>query len=160
MIETHKKRIENELLTHRMIGGSGCWEWTGSKHAFGYGLIVFGGKQYYVHRLSAFLWLDFHPKRGLLVCHHCDNPPCFNPEHLFIGTQRENLQDAFKKGRIHLPVFVGEKNIKAKLTTNDVVRMREVASSGLSLSVLGKTFGVGKSQVHRIVSAIQWKHIK
>lgn len=80
----------------------GCWEWAANKDAKGYGLLAFKGKSYRAHRLSWELTNGPIPD-GMLVCHKCDNPSCVNPEHLFIGTPKDNTQDSVKKGRHVMP---------------------------------------------------------
>jgi hypothetical protein len=78
---------------------TGCWNWRGAKLVAGYGQASYRGKKVTAHRLAAFLWLQHPLDSPLLVLHRCDNPSCFNPKHLFIGTQSDNLKDAIKKGR-------------------------------------------------------------
>lgn len=77
---------------------NGCREWAGGRNTFGYGIVASNGRPR-AHRLA---WeLTFGPiPEGLFVCHHCDNPPCCEPLHLFLGTQKDNVQDAVAKGRM------------------------------------------------------------
>lgn len=83
---------------------TGCWNWIGTKVAKGYGKTSWQGKSIYVHRLAAMLWMRFDPRSPLFVLHKCDNPACFNPKHLFVGTHLENMKDQREKGR-HLHKF-------------------------------------------------------
>lgn len=80
------------------ISERGCIEWTGSVAGYGYGVLSFYKRNYYVHRLAYRLFIGKIPNH-LMVCHRCDNPRCFNPEHLFLGTAKDNVQDMIKKGR-------------------------------------------------------------
>ena len=90
--------LEERLFARRKITKDGCWEYTFGRTTAGYGTIWWNEKDQYVHRLSAELYLpDF--KKELCVLHKCDNPACFNPAHLFLGTKRDNYEDAIKKGR-------------------------------------------------------------
>ena len=79
----------------------GCWLWTGHLDYQGYGDFTIGRKQRYrAHRYSVIL--DGRDPTGKYVCHHCDNPSCVRPDHLFIGTPLDNMQDKMKKGRHHM----------------------------------------------------------
>jgi hypothetical protein len=89
--------LKERLLEKRIIDGE-CWLWTGAKNNKGYGLIWTGHRAFgYVHRFS---YAEFvGPIGKLFVLHSCDKPLCFNPKHLFLGTQKDNLADMTKKGR-------------------------------------------------------------
>lgn len=78
---------------------TGCWIFLGTKYQGGYGQVCFMGRKIGAHRLSAHLWLGFDLNDRRCVLHRCDNPPCVNPKHLFIGTHKDNIQDSIAKGR-------------------------------------------------------------
>src|SRR5260370_21245414 len=77
---------------------NGCWVYTGHLNSKGYGQIKYNDKLELVHRISYRIMKGRIPK-GLFVLHKCDNPPCFNPDHLFVGTQLDNIRDMISKGR-------------------------------------------------------------
>ncbi len=82
-----------------VIKQDNCWEWNAAKNESGYGVISYKSRTIGAHRASWLLHKGEIPNR-LLVLHHCDNPPCSNPDHLFLGTHKDNSQDAMKKGRL------------------------------------------------------------
>lgn len=82
------------------ISENKCWEWQGCFDSHGYGLIRFGKTPTRVHRESYKIFKGQIPDK-LLICHHCDNPKCCNPEHLFLGSYKDNMQDAQKKNRLY-----------------------------------------------------------
>src|SRR3990167_10382249 len=106
--------------------GEGCWEWIGSKEGIkGYGVLRLNNKNVRVHRFSYELHKGRIPKdnsyHGVCVLHTCDNPPCVNPKHLFLGSNADNIKDMVKKMRNTL----GEKNGMHKLKTEQVRQIRK-----------------------------------
>jgi len=87
------------MINRILIDERGCWNWTGCVDKNGYGVKSYAGKRQLVHRLAAHFWLKFNLSSSLFVLHCCDNPRCFNPKHLFIGTQIDNMQDCIRKKR-------------------------------------------------------------
>lgn len=86
----------------KSAGADACWPWTGALFRSGYGMI---GIENQARRANRIAWQLTHGEiqPGLLVCHHCDNPPCVNPTHLFLGTAQDNTNDMMRKGRISTP---------------------------------------------------------
>lgn len=91
-----KSRLLNQI---RINIANGCWEWIGKTWGGGYGYIWYKGKTVSAHRVSANVFFNFDIFSKFLVCHKCDNPSCINPNHLFIGTQDDNMKDMAKKNR-------------------------------------------------------------
>lgn len=89
---------------------TGCWEWNGSRLKTGYGRVAHQHKVLGAHRVAHEVWIGPIPE-GLQVNHHCDNPPCINPEHLYAGTAQENMQDKVNRGRWK----GGRKNLDAEV---------------------------------------------
>jgi len=146
-----------DRLWNRTNRESGCWIWTGCKNADGYGTISVNGKMHMAHRLSWELTNGPIPN-GLFVCHKCDNPSCINPEHLFLGTNKDNMQDKVKKGRKNGggPAR-GERNGSAKITKADVLEIRKLHANGISGRKIADKFGISDSQVFRIILNQCWK---
>ena len=95
----HKRRYAwPDWFWRKVTKSDGCWEWTGSCGAKGYGQVGVKGKNLRTHRVSWELTNGKIPEQ-LIVCHHCDNPKCVRPDHLFLGTNKDNTQDMLSKGR-------------------------------------------------------------
>lgn len=135
--------------------GTPCWEWIGALIGKGYGQFqVRPNKDKNAHRWA---WRIY---RGRLldedrVLHHCDNPRCVNPNHLFVGSSSDNAQDMKSKGR-HL---FGERNAKSKLTANDVIEMHNLSKDGMSTYKIAGIFGVHQTIVSRILRGERWEHL-
>jgi hypothetical protein len=129
----------------------GCWIWCGPKLPAGYGKLHFGGKSYYTHRYSYEAFKGVIPQ-GHYVCHACDNPACCNPEHLFTGTQRDNMTDCAAKGRVHRRIgdWAGSLNPKSKLTEYARQKIVDALLAGENGTKIAEQFGVSKVRVSQI----------
>lgn len=138
---------------------NGCWKWTARKHRQGYGVYKDGhkGKSYYAHRISWTLLVGPIPT-GVKVLHKCDNTECSNPDHLFLGTQKDNMQDAERKGRMYHPK--GSASHSAKLTDSDVLTILDMLECGVPGYSIAAMFNVSKIVIYRIRDNKTWSHLK
>jgi len=136
---------------------TGCWNWTGYTNRGGYGTISVNGKKLTVHRV-AYVELVGEIPGGLFVCHRCDNPLCFNPGHLFLGTNLENTRDSVAKGR--RPDLRGEKCGHARLNNRKVLKIRALSSKGVRGSDIARKLGVPRTTVSHVVNRRTWKHLE
>jgi hypothetical protein len=159
-----RRPLIDRLLEKRRIDPvTQCWVFVGARLPKGYGIILKGGKRTrgYVHRLAYELLVGPIPE-GLNVCHNCDNPPCFNPSHLFVGTTRDNSLDAKRKGRLRGNTITqrrGEANPAAKLQAEDVVQIRSALAAGYLQKDIATRFGVKQATVSCIRSGKLWRHV-
>ncbi|WP_181289208.1 HNH endonuclease [Pseudomonas brassicacearum] len=145
-----------------------CIVYSGYRSRDGYGKVNRKGKVHFAHR---YLWslLNGSPSAEERVLHHCDNPPCCNPMHLFLGTQLDNMQDMRSKGRGRWvsqrgrPGHKGESNPKAKLTADQVQWIRNHYSSKygspFGSARLGEKFGVSRNTILHVVKGQTWRAI-
>ena len=136
-----------------------CWPWLAYRTRDGYGQFTLRRRQFYAHRYAWEIARGSIPK-GLAVLHRCDNPPCCNPKHLFLGSQADNALDMFQKRRGKVPeTRDGEANNKAKLTRDQVLRIRKLHQAGtVTFTELARSFSVHRSTVAGIVHRRLWKH--
>ena len=127
-----------------------CWEWTRQKQkGFSYGKLTYKNKKRLAHRVSWFLTYGEWPSNNMCVLHKCDNPSCVNPDHLFLGTQQDNMRDMAIKNRA-----------ATKLKPEEVIEIRKLAELGESRKVLSEKFNISKRQINRIISREDWRHIE
>lgn len=157
-------------------GEDDCWPWQGAANEREYGRVRYHGKEWKAHRLA---WkLTFGDPGDLDVCHTCDNPPCCNPRHLFLGTAQDNADDMVSKGRHprnrsgYLPsgdghhsrlrpevVARGERNGAAVLTEADVREIRRRRAAGETLRSIARGFAVARGTITFIVRRKTWRHV-
>ena len=147
----------------------GCWLWKGAQQGSGYRT----GNGYgeltrrrqrpkgplKAHRVAYELTYGPVPP-GMEVCHDCDNPPCVRPDHLFLGTHRHNMRDAWAKGRIRKPpTLIGEDHTQARLSVAEVVEIRQRLAAGEAGRALASKFQVSRSLISAIKNRLLWRHV-
>ena len=131
-----------------------CILWTGAKTLTGYGVRHFRGHNTTAHRA---VWIEKYgpiKSRWIFVCHKCDNPACINIEHLFLGTNTENMRDAVRKGRLRgvHGCRDGEKHPRATITDAQAVAIRAIHAAGVSYPAIARQLGVSKYAVAQVGS--------
>jgi HNH endonuclease len=136
---------------------TGCWEWIGYTDGYGYGMIRVDGKMRGVHRVSHELHHGPIPP-GLNVLHKCDVPRCWNPQHIWAGTQQENMVDMYRKGRRKLPK--GEGHPQSRLTEEQIHEIRDkVLLKGRSKLSVSREYGVSDVTIGKIATFKKWGHV-
>lgn len=137
-----------------------CWVYLYHRAPFGYGMLWVNKHLVPAHRFSWELSNGLIPK-GLWVLHHCDNPPCVRPDHLFLGTPQDNVHDMIAKGRARYVArpLKGEANPRAKLTEVQVREIRAHLTAGQRYRDIARQYGVSSGLISHIASGIAWKHV-
>lgn len=149
--EYHRKPVD-ERLSNYVEDESGCWVWQGYKND-GYGKLNDGGRMMLTHRVAyAHRYGPISPK--LMVCHDCGNRACINPEHLYLGTAKENAADMVRHG--NAGTQKGEDIGSSKLTEREVLAIRASDMSGTGLAQL---YGVTPANISAVRNHKTWRHI-
>jgi hypothetical protein len=146
---------EEYIKAKSKIDEKGCWLWTGhiSKRS-GYCISKFRHIQQSAHRFSYKTFKGNIPK-GLCICHICDVKHCVNPDHLFIGTHSDNIQDCIKKSRFNPPK--GERSASTKLTNENIYEIRNLHNQGIKQKDLAKRFDISNGAISCIINNKTWK---
>lgn len=149
--------ISDNLFVHcdQSAGPDGCWPFLRSKSKRGYGHVWVEGRCESAHRFAYIISKGAIPEGGV-VRHSCDNPPCVNPAHLLVGTQKDNASDRESRGRGNQPR--GEDCAAAKLTTKQIVFIRR-CSDIFNTQEMADMLGVQRSIVARILRGQLWRHV-
>lgn len=134
----------------------GCWKWTGCNRGNGYGVLRYKGKTESAHRVSYKIFKGEIPE-GYVVMHSCDCKLCINPDHLFIGTSKQNSEDMVKKNR--QTKQIGEGNSRSVITEKIVLEMRKLRSEGIKIKEIAKQFNVKYFTCLDAVNGRNWQHI-
>jgi hypothetical protein len=136
-----------------------CWLWTAYKNQDGYGLFNINGKSERAHRASYVLFVGEIPN-GMVVRHYvCDNSACVNPDHLKLGTQKDNIGDAVRKGRNRFTRHEPEVCGGSKLTSDQVLQVKKLLSAGAYQEYIARILGVSQSAISRIKLGKTWKNV-
>lgn len=133
----------------------GCWLWIGHLHGHGYGHFKDKGRFYCAHRFAYQLVSGHELKPGEFVLHTCDTPACVRPDHLYVGTIKDNGRDMAVRGR----ACGMERHHSAKLTADDVRAMRRLHAEGATAANLALMFGVSGTTAWQIVKRLKWRRV-
>jgi hypothetical protein len=136
----------------KTLQGENCWLWQGSIDTQGYGQLTVAQKPLQAHRLAYTLFKGDIPA-GSVIRHSCHNRQCVNPQHLCQGTQKDNIQDSVKAGRM----ASGERNGRAKLTLENVEEIKQLRQQGWSQQKIGQKFNLHHTTVGSLLRGKTWK---
>lgn len=151
--EKDRKRFMKKVS----VASDDCWIWNAATLG-AYGSFYVHPKVEAAHRASYMLFVGDIPE-GLCVCYRCDTPKCVNPEHLFLGTHAQNMEDRNRKGRASGGSLKGELSPAVKFTEKDVLAMREMYTQGKSQREIARTFNTSQGYISNIVTRKTWGHV-
>lgn len=160
--ESRNQKPVAERFWSSVRKSDGCWEWEGYRKN-GYGSMRVAGKNDYAHRISWLINFGEYPG-DLCVLHRCDNPGCVRPDHLFLGTRKDNSIDAARKGRNAAQrrpeIRRGENGSMVKLSESEVRAIRAEYAAGIgTYQEIAERYGVEKSTIGKIVNRQLWAHV-
>ncbi len=138
-------------------GPTACWIWKGTRNPYGYGTFM-TSRNVMAHRVSWGLWMGEPPPSNLFVCHRCDNRPCVNPAHLFLGTAADNNWDMVRKGRWRGGSKPGSLHPSSKLTFETATAARQMWSDGRPVRAIAAELGVSVPTIYRVLRRQAWKY--
>lgn len=144
---------ESEFWARTKDAGD-CIEWVGARSSDGYGCVKWDGRVRGTHRVAYQLAVGNIP-HGLCVCHSCDNPACVNPDHLFLGSHKDNMADRNRKGR----ASGGRTKSMAKLTPAIASEIRRMCAAGMLQKDCAALFGIHKGTVNDLVLRKTWADV-
>lgn len=156
----HARPLNERFFEKLIFGMSNCWYWAGHVDGIGYGRFAALGENK-AHRVSYRMFHGDIPE-GMKVLHRCDVMACVNPDHLFLGTQMDNVADMIAKGRqrFAMPKH-GVDNPRSKLTPHEVRAMRELYAEGNhSYKLIGRIFGIATMNAYRVINRQLWKTVE
>lgn len=149
---TIKQRFDSKYI----VNENDCWIWQDTlKTTFGYGILRVNGKSIRATHISLHLHKGITVPTGHCVCHICDVKSCVNPDHLFVGTQKDNMSDMAQKKRS----LIGERNPNAKLNSTMVSLIREASKEGFSIASISRYFKIGAATIGKIARHKNWIHV-
>jgi hypothetical protein len=167
MMRTHPTQLDHfhKAIRNQPPDESTCIEWPFTLTHHGYGYVRYretaeaSWKNMMTHRLAYALYCKAIPPGRWCICHHCDNPKCFRPSHLFLGTDADNHHDCMRKGRRVDPPRYGEYGTHRKLTEAQVREINALYLSGRTKVSLAKEFGITGAHMVAIIKGKAWSHL-
>lgn len=144
---------------------SGCWIFMGAINNFGYGIVGAGTRGQPNDRAHRIVYRHYKGEipSGMFVCHTCDIPSCCNPDHLFIGTNQDNVDDMIRKKRNSKPPqnlhLIGSAHPSAKLNEDQVIEIRNLYKQGIDQKTLAEKYKVVRQTISKIINKKRFKHV-